>query len=301
MDKAGSQPDTSIAEPVSIVVPVHNERDGVGQTLRELQRVMTAAGRAFEIIAVDDGSTDGSAEIIAEIDGVRLLRHEQNRGYGASLKTGFAAARHALLAFLDADGSYPPQELPRLLEFAESAEMVVGDRVQYRDYSSYARTLGKRILHPLANYLVDRKIPDLNSGLRVVRRHLVDRYWPLLPDGFSLTTTLTMAFLSAGWRVKYVPIEFTERKGVSKIRPIRDMRNFIVLIVRTVTYFRPLKVYIPLSVLCVIASAAVVILSKLLTGKVMNVTSLCLFIAGMQALLIGIIADLVLKLLGTRE
>ena len=301
MNETILKPTDSASEAVSIIIPVHNEREGVGETVRELQQVMGALGREFEIIVVDDGSTDGSGAIVEAVGGAKLLRHAENRGYGASLKTGFAAARYSLVAFLDADGSYPPAELPRLLEASAGADMVVGDRVKYRDFSSRARSLGKRILHPLANYLVGRKIPDLNSGMRVVRRHLIERYWPLLPDGFSLTTTLTMAFLSAGWRVEYLPITFTERKGSSKIRPLRDMQNFIILILRTVTYFRPLKVYVPLSALLVLASVVVVILSKIVTHQVMDVTALFLFIAGLQALLIGVIADLVLKLLGTRE
>ena len=288
---------------ISLVIPVHNERGAIAATLREAVRVLSEWGGEFEIIVVDDGSTDGSAEAAGQSGtGARLIRHEANRGYGAALKTGFAAARHDWLAFVDADGSYPVAELPRLIAAAAAnADMVVAQRTQYHEHASLGRRLGKAVLHPLANYLAERKIPDLNSGMRVVRRALVERYWPLLPDGFSLTTTLTMAFLSAGYKVEWVPISFSKREGRSKIRPLRDMRNFLLLILRTVTYFRPLKVYLPASAILVCASIATVLISKYVFGRLMDLTSLFLFIAGLQLLLIGVLADLILKVLGTRR
>ena len=295
-------PGSNTVPAISLVIPVHNEHGAIAATLREAERVLSEWGGDFEIILVDDGSTDGSAEAAAQSgSGARLIRHDTNRGYGAALKTGFAAARHDWLAFVDADGSYPIAELPRLIAAASAADMVVAQRTQYEEHASLGRRIGKAVLHPLANYLAERKIPDLNSGMRVVRRALVERYWPLLPDGFSLTTTLTMAFLSAGYKVEWVPISFSKREGRSKIRPLRDMRNFLILILRTVTYFRPLKVYLPASALFVLASVAVVIWSKIYTHQVMDITALFLFIAGLQLLLIGVLADLILKVLGTRR
>lgn len=294
-------PPASEHEGVSLVLPVYNECGSVAETLRRCRAALDVWAGPWEIIVVDDGSTDASADAALEADvGARVVVHEENQGYGAALKTGFAVAQHPLVAFLDADGSYPPEELPRLFKAADEADMVVAQRVGYKDHSSWARRLGKAILHPLAEYLAQRHIPDLNSGMRVVRLELIERYWPLLPDGFSLTTTVTLALLCARRRVVYLPTPFHARHGHSKIRPVRDMVNFVLLILRTATYFRPLKVYLPASVVLVVASVAVVVLSKALTGKVMNVTSLFLFIAGLQLLLIGVLADLILKILGTR-
>lgn len=287
---------------MSVVIPVYNEARAIGPTLEALSQTMQGLAIDYEVIVVDDGSRDNSAQVALDASPApRLIRHETNQGYGAALKSGFAVARYDTLAFLDADGSYPPGELADLIEAAGQADMVVAQRVGYRDHSSWARSLGQAILMPLANYLTDCRIPDLNSGMRIVRRDLVERYWPLLPDGFSLTTTLTLALLSARRRVVWRPIEFHARTGRSKIRPLRDMTNFLTLILRTATYFKPLRVYVPISALLVSLSIAVVIVTKLVYDRVWDVTALFLFIAGLQMLLIGVVADLVLKMLGTRK
>ncbi|MBN1867841.1 glycosyltransferase family 2 protein [Candidatus Sumerlaeota bacterium] len=288
---------------VSVVIPVHNERESIVETVRAVREALESTGRKFEIVVVDDGSTDGSADEVARGGlGAILVRHEGNRGYGAALKSGFARARLELVAFLDADGTYSPSDLPAVLDVADKTDMAVGVRgSDYKRHASFSRRLGKAFLQPLANYTVGWKIPDLNSGMRAVRRDLLDRYWPLFPNGFSLTTTLTMTLLAGGWGVEWVPISYSARRGRSKIHPVRDMSNFILVILRTITYFRPLRVYLPASALFVVASVAVVLLSKYLGGQVMDVTALFLFIFGLQLLLIGVLADLVLKILGTKR
>lgn len=290
---------------ISCVIPVYNEAGAVGETLRGVAGILETSGRPWELIMVDDGSSDGSAEAArAASSVVRVVHHDKNRGYGAAIKTGARHATHAWVLILDADGTYPPEEirpLLRVLDEDPEAEMVVGQRTQTLRTDGPFRLMGKRLLGSLANFLSGVKIPDLNSGLRLMRRASLTRYASLLPDGFSLTTSITLALLCSGAHVRYVPIEYRARVGESKIRPLRDMYNFSVLVARTITYFNPLKVYGPLAALMIGGSFAIALLSKLLAGEVMDVTALVLFIGGLQVLMIGVIADLVIKVAGLRD
>jgi len=172
--------------------------------------------------------------------------------------------------------------------------MVVGARRGRNARIPAARRPAKWILNQLANYLTGARIPDLNSGLRVIRRDLWERFEPLYPDGFSLTTTITLAALTNGYAVRHVPIEYRRRIGRSKIRPVRDTLSFVQLILRTVLYFDPLKVFVPLSLLLLLASIIVGLASKL-SGEFMDVTTTALFVTGLQMLAIGALADLVTK------
>lgn len=290
---------------ITCVIPVYNEAGAVAATLRGVDEALRGSGREFEIILVDDGSKDGTLAAARE-SGIpfEAVAHERNRGYGAAIKSGLRRARFPWILIIDADGTYPPGEITKLtaaLNEDASLDMIVGQRRQTQETDSFFRLQGKAILVALANFLSGTRIPDLNSGLRLMRRPLVERYKPLLPDGFSLTTSITLALLCSGANVKYVPITYLARHGESKIRPIRDMYNFIVLILRTMIYFNPLKVFVPLSVILILAAFITVILSKALANQVMDVTALFLFIGGLQMLLIGVVADLILKLAGMRE
>jgi len=270
---------------ISCVIPVYNEAGAVAETLRGVADVLDASGRPWEIVMVDDGSTDGSDEAAKGCGrDVRVIHHGKNRGYGAAIKTGARHAEHEWVLILDADGTYPPEEIRTLLGVLDEdpeAEMIVGQRSQTLATDGPFRLLGKKILISLANFLSGQRIPDLNSGLRLMRQRSLTRYASLLPDGFSLTTSITLALMCSGAHVHYVPIEYRARKGESKIRPVRDMYNFCVLITRTITYFNPLKVYGPLAALLIVASLLTVVLSKVL--------------------LIGVLADLVIKVAGLRD
>jgi glycosyltransferase involved in cell wall biosynthesis len=215
-------------------------------------------------------------------------------GYGAALKTGIRHAKNEIIVITDADGSYPIDNIPLLLENMENADMVVGARIGKKVHIPIFRKPAKWFINKLANKLSGIKIPDLNSGLRAMRKDRVERFFSILPDSFSFTSTITLAFLTNGYSVKYIPIEYYKRKGKSKIHPIKDTLNFIQLVIRTIMYFDPLKVFLPLSFIFFGASG-VVLIASWLSGRFMDVTTVILFVTGIQLLAIGMIADLIDK------
>ncbi|MDH4207440.1 MAG: glycosyltransferase family 2 protein, partial [Anaerolineae bacterium] len=202
--------------PVSIVVPAYNEEQGVLTTLGAIKAAMSLQSMEYEIILVDDGSTDDTAEAVERQAGVRLIRHHTNRGYGSALKTGIRQAAYEWIAIIDADGTYPAEALPLLLAHLDEFDMVVGARPPGE--ISAIRRPAKWFLSKLAQYLAETKIPDLNSGMRVFRRDVALSYFNILPSAFSFTITITIAFLSDHYLVKFVPIPFQGRAGRSKIK-----------------------------------------------------------------------------------
>lgn len=286
----------------SIVVPVYNEEQAAEETIRALDQVLSASypGDGYEIIAVDDGSQDASGEVLKRLQNhianLDVLVHPQNRGYGAALKTGIRHARHDVIVITDADGTYPSEGIPRLTNLLEQgSDMAVGARTAPGARIPLVRKPAKWAIRRLAEYLGGEKIPDLNSGLRAIRKDVVRQFWRVLPDGFSFTATITLAALSSGFQVTYVPIEYHKRGGKSKFRPIRDTLNFIQLVVRTVMYFNPLKVFVPLSAIFIGLSVLVGVVSRLLTGQVMDVIAVVLFVTGVQIMVTGMLADLIDK------
>lgn len=229
---------------LSIIIPAYNERARIGASLAEVLRFAQARPGGAEVIVVDDGSTDGTAAQ-AEQHGVRLIRQGRNRGYGAALKAGIHAAQHELIVITDADGTYPSDAIPAMLARADEFDMVVGARIGAKVAIPLVRKPAKWVLGRLASYLAEQEIPDLNSGLRVMRKSLVQKYEHLLPSGFSFTTTITLALLCSDYAVHYHPIEYHKRVGSSKIRP-GHAYQFLLLILRTIVYFNPLRVFLPL-------------------------------------------------------
>ena len=281
-----------MAEGFSVVIPAFNEEKAIGQSLDGLKKAMNASGAKYEIIVVDDGSTDGTNAIAAAM-GVKLIKNQSNLGYGASLKCGIRHSAFDRILIMDADGSYPVEGIGELLRLSGEYDMVVGARTGEKVSIPSIRKPAKWLLNKLANYLSGVKIPDLNSGLRVMDKKVTEEYIYLLPDGFSFTTTITLIFLSKNYSVKYVPINYLKRKGKSKIRPFSDTLNFTSLIVRTILYFNPLKIFLPLSLILFTLSLAVFIYSYFFTEKVLDATVMILFVGSIQVLAIGMLADLI--------
>ncbi len=283
-------------EGLSIVIPAYNEAEAIGPVLEQLRTTMDEAGLPYEILVVDDGSQDNTAEV-AKTMGVRVLRHPQNRGYGAALKTGIRQAAYDLIAITDADGTYPNNRIPALYALAVVGEydMVVGARTGDEVHIPLLRRPAKWVLTRLANYLARAHIPDLNSGLRLFRRDVVEEFMPYLPSGFSFTTTLTLALLTNEYRVCYEPISYYRRTGKSKINPIRDTLNFTGLILRTVMYFAPLRVLLPISGALLLLALAILVGSILFTDQVMDVTVIVITMTALQIAALALVADLIEK------
>jgi glycosyltransferase involved in cell wall biosynthesis len=283
---------------VTLIIPCYNEEKMIAETVGRATKALQSAERAFEIIVVDDGSKDDSTQSLQTLvatPGLRLMRNNENRGYGYSLKRAIAESRLELIAIVDADGTYPIDQLPKLIEAMKNADMAVGARTGASVHIPLARRPAKWILRKLAEYLAGRTIPDLNSGMRVMKRSLVRRFVRLLPDGFSFTTTITLALLTHGYEVRYIPIDYAPRVGKSSIRPLRDTANFLSLIVRTILYFRPLKIFVPASAGMFGLAIGAAVISKLSFGQVADVTAVTLASASLQLLAIGMLADLIDK------
>ena len=280
---------------VSVVVPVYNEGKSVELTILTLSKVLSTINSPYEIIFVNDGSTDNSAEVLRKNSKlIKLIEHNVNKGYGASLKSGIRHASYDIIIITDADGTYPNEMIPDLLKRINSKDMIVGARIGDKVAIPLIRKPAKWFLNKLANYLSGIKIPDLNSGLRVMKKDIVNQYFHLLPDGFSFTTTITLAMASDAYQIEYVPINYAKRDGKSKIRPIHDTLNFIQLIVRTILYFNPIKVFMPIG-LSLISISFGLLLYRAFVDLAFGVTIVVLFLAGIQLLALGTIADLIVR------
>jgi len=279
---------------ISAVIPAYNEDRGIAKVVFELTQVLSQIRIPFEIIVVNDGSTDRTGEILKDLD-VKQLDHPANRGYGASLKDGIKAAQYNNILILDADGTYPQNAIPALIAEAEQYDMVVGARTGGSVAIPPHRRFPKWLLRKMADYLVGMKIPDLNSGLRIFKKNTALKFFNILPSGFSFTTTITVALLSNNYRVKYIPINYNKRTGKSKFRPIQDTFNLLNLILRTSLYFNPLKIFVPFSLILFLLAVLVFIYSKFFTPQVMDITIIVIIMTALQILALGLIADLVDK------
>ncbi len=236
-------------EPIdlTILIPAFNEEGAIALEIDHIHSVMRDSGLCYELIVVDDGSQDQTARI-AETKECRVIRQPRNFGYGASLKRGFREAKSELVVITDADGTYPAEDIPRLMSEARHFDMVVGARVGENVNIPLVRRPPKWFLRMLASYLAGVTIPDLNSGLRVIRRSHVRRFAHILPSGFSFTTTITLACLCNELTVGYVPIDYKKRIGASKIR-WSHAYHFLMLILRVTVLFNPLKVFLPMGLI----------------------------------------------------
>jgi glycosyltransferase involved in cell wall biosynthesis len=283
-----------LKEGLSMIVPVFNEEEGIRTVLIGINKVLEGLDIPTEIIVVDDGSSDNTPEELKNLSFIKIITNPINMGYGAAIKKGIVESYHEWIGITDGDGTYPIEAIPVLLSETENADMVVGARLGKKAKIPLTRRPAKWFLNRVANYLAQRKIPDLNSGLRIFKKSAAKRFINIISDRFSFTTTITLAMLCNGYDVKYIPIEYHARKGKSKINPIQDTINFLQLIIRTILYFDPLRIFLPIGACLVLTSTVLFVLRLLHIGR-FGVTIPMFLLAGIQILAIGMLADLIEK------
>lgn len=280
---------------VSIVIPAYNEHEAIGHVLDDVVVAMEPLKIGYEIIVVDDGSSDDTATLCGAYPRVRVVSHPYNRGTGAARTTGVREARGEYIVMIDADGTYPADAIPRLLDALTDADMVIGARDREAGTWRWLRSAAKNFIKALASYLTQIDIPDLNSGLRAMRRDLVLRYLGILPNTHSWVSTITMAFLSNNHIVRWIPISYHKRIGRSTFHPIRDTYNYISLVVRAIMYFNPLRVFLPLSLSMFLIGTGKAIYDIFAYRFHFAPSTVMLILTAVQVGAIGLLADLIVR------
>jgi glycosyltransferase involved in cell wall biosynthesis len=281
---------------VSVVLPVYNEKGHLRAEIDRIRAALDASSYSYEIIVVDDGSNDGSEIELAAIPDIRLIRHPINRGSGSARRTGTAAAAGRVVVWTDADMTYPNDEIPALVKSMDGYDQVVGARRTEEGTVKFFRVPAKWFIRSLASYLVQVKIPDLNSGLRAFRRDVGLQYMHQLPPGFSCVTTLTMSFLGNGYSIRYVPIDYAPRAGHSKFHWWRDTKRYLLQVIRMVLSYSPLRVFLPIGFTLLTIGLAKLVYDWTVRDFSLAANTMLIFFAALQTITIGLLADLVVRM-----
>lgn len=231
---------------VTILIPAYNEAQAIGGVIKSVQKVMDPLEQTCEILVIDDCSTDETARLAADA-GARVIRHDTNQGSGAARRTGIRQARGEIIVMLDGDGTYEASTIAEMLRWLPEYDQVNGARTSEQGTLPLLRRPAKWFIRNLAIYLSGQKIPDLNTGLKAFKRSIMLRYLWMLPDGFSCVTTMTLAFLTNGYRVKYIATPYYKRIGQSKFHPVKDTVRYFTTVVRMCAFFKPMRVLFPIA------------------------------------------------------
>ncbi len=283
---------------LTVLLPTYNEELAIEPVLDEIVSALAGESIRYEILVVDDASTDATADLAERYAAecwqcpIRVIRCPENRGAGAARKVGIRNARGDVVVMLDADGTYPAESIPELLKHFPAYDQVNGARTSERGTLPWLRVPAKWFIRKLACYLTGTKIPDLNTGLKAFKRDAMLPWLWVVPNGFSCVTTMTLAFLTNGYAVKYVPISYRTRIGKSKFHPIRDTAAYLSTVLRMVLYFRPLKVFLPLSASVIGLGMLMSVLSFTFTGS-MQESDIVVLTAGFMTCMLGLLAEVI--------
>jgi glycosyltransferase involved in cell wall biosynthesis len=286
---------------ITVVIPALNERHAIVDTVDRVKAVLGAEGMpVYEIIVVDDGSSDGTGQLAAGA-GAKVLRHPHNIGYGRSLKDGILAASYDTIVISDADGSYPIEAIPKLLErFNQGYDMVVGARTGPHYRESMLKSPLRALLKMIVEFTANRSIPDINSGLRVFRREVAVGFFDHVSDLFSFTTSLTLAYMMNSKFVDYINIDYEKRVGRSKVKLFRDSLRTLQYVLEAATYYNPLKIFVLMALLCLafaILSLVSAVILQVVSGFVLGVGAILLSIL---VVAMGLLAVLLKQIMNQR-
>jgi glycosyltransferase involved in cell wall biosynthesis len=276
--------DQRMSSRTSVVIPAFNEEETVGPLVTALR----GAAAWHEILVIDDGSSDRTSDRASEA-GACIVRHPYNKGNGAAVKTGIRQATGQSILIIDADGQHRPADAVRLVTHLEAFDLVVGAR-SASSHASLIRRVGNQALNWLAAYLAQQPIPDLTSGFRAAKRDCLVEFIHLLPNGFSTPTTTTLAFLKAGYSVRFEPVDASQRQGSSKVKVGPDGVRFFLILLKVITLFSPLRIFLPLSAATFVTGAGYAVWTILTQSHITN-SSVLLILASVLIFLVGLISE----------
>ena len=282
------------APAISVVIPAYNEKEGIATVVTNIRQAMDGLNQPYEIIVVDDGSQDTTADSARQA-GAQVISHPYNIGNGAAVKTGIRNARGKALVILDADGQHNPEDIPRLLEKLETYDMAVGARSNDSETSLH-RDAANKVYNLFASYICKMKIEDLTSGFRAIRAPIARRFLYLFPNTFSYPTTITLAIVRSGHSLTYVPIRTARRKGRSKIKLLRDGTRFFLIIVKIATLFSPLRIFIPVSAAMFLTGFIWGLVKIFFLGGRYGPTSAMLMTMAVVVFMVGLVSEQVAQL-----
>lgn len=281
---------------VTVILPVYNEIEHLEEEVTRVRKALAESDYSYEILVIDDGSTDGSGSLARTLEGVNVIQFATNRGSGSARKYGTMTARGEVVVWTDVDMTYPNDRIPELVAELEGYDQVVGARTSEQGTVKLLRTPAKWLIRKLASYLSRQPIPDLNSGFRAFRRDVADQFLYLLPRGFSCVTTITMAFLSNGYSVKYIPIDYAPRSGRSKFHWWRDTQRYLLQVVRMVLMHEPIRFFGPPAALLLVVGSGKLVFDLIDKGFRVATNTIVILGVAIAVAGVGLIADMLVQL-----